>query len=368
MKPAPLLRLPLAAIIGLTLLVALWAGLVRLGWAWPSPMTGWVGSHGALMVSGFLGTLIALERAVALNARPAFVAPLLGAIGALALILGLPEPVGPLLLTLSSAGLVLINAAMIRRHLALFTATLALGALALLMGNILWLAGESIPTAVPWWMAFLVLTIVGERLELSRVTRPSRLSVWLFAITVGLVVAGLLLSLAAFIWGVRLLNLGFIALAIWLVRYDIARRTVRRSGITRFVAVNLLLGYGWLAIGGLIGLRHAGVTAGLAYDAWLHAIFLGFAFGMIFAHALIILPAISGLEIPFHQLLYGPTMLMQVGLIMRVIGDLATQLEFRRWGGLINGVAILWFLLQVIFLAVRARRASNRAGAQSAIE
>jgi hypothetical protein len=309
-----------------------------------------------------------LERAVALNERPAFVAPLLGALGALALILGLPEPVGPLLLTLSSAGLVLINAAMIRRHLALFTATLALGALALLMGNILWLAGESIPTAVPWWMAFLVLTIVGERLELSRVTRPSRLSVWLFAITVGLVVAGLLLSLAAFIWGVRLLNLGFIALAIWLVRYDIARRTVRRSGITRFVAVNLLLGYGWLAIGGLIGLRHAGVTAGLAYDAWLHAIFLGFAFGMIFAHALIILPAISGLSIPFHRLLYGPILLMQLGLIMRVIGDLANLLELRRWGGLINGVAILWFLLQVIFLAVRARRASKRAKAHGALE
>ena len=366
MRNTPLLRLPLVVVVGLTLLVALWAGLVRMGWAWPSPQASWASNHGPLMVSGFLGTLIALERAVALNARPAFAAPLLGAAGSLALILGLPEPVGPLLLTLSSAGLVLINVVMIRRVFALFTATLALGALALLLGNVLWLAGEPIAAAVPWWMAFLVLTIVGERLELSRVMRPTRLAVRLFAITVGLVLAGLLLSLVDFAWGVRLMNLGFVALALWLARYDIARRTVRRPGLTRFVAVNLLLGYVWLAIGGLIGLRYAGFTAGLAYDAWLHAIFLGFVFGMIFAHALIILPGISGLAIPFHRILYGPALLMQLGLLMRVTGDLANLLDLRRWGGLLNGVAILWFLLQVVILAVRERSRQNQARHQAA--
>jgi hypothetical protein len=318
------------------------------------------------MVSGFLGSLIALERAVALNARPAFAAPLLGAAGSLALILGLPEPVGPLLLTLSSAGLVLIHVAMIRRLLAPFTVTLALGALALLLGNVLWLAGKPIANAVPWWSAFFVLTIVGERLELSRVMRPSRLSVWLFAVTVGLVIAGLLLSLVDFAWGVRLMNLGFVALALWLARYDIARKTVRRPGLTRFVAGNLLLGYVWLAVGGLIGLRYAGHTAGLAYDAWLHTILLGFVFGMIFAHALIILPAISGLSIPFNRILYGPVLLMQLGLLMRVTGDLATMGDLRRWGGLLNGVAILWFLVQVVILAVRERSRQNEARQQPA--
>lgn len=358
------LRLPLVAVIGLTLLVALWAGLVRIGWAWPSPEAGWVGNHGPLMVSGFLGTLISLERAVALSARPAFAAPALGAAGSLALVLGLPEPAGPFLLTLSSAGLVLINAVMVRRLLAPFTVTLGLGALTLLVGNILWLAGKPTANAVPWWAAFLVLTIVGERLELSRVLRPSRLSAWLFGVTVGLVSGGLVLSLVDFTWGVRLLNLGFVALALWLARYDVARKTVRRPGLTRFVAVNLLLGYGWLAIGGLVGLRYAGHTAGLAYDAWLHAIMLGFVFGMIFAHALIILPAISGLAIPFKRILYGPVLLMQLGLFMRIIGDLATVVDLRRWGGLLNGAAILWFLVQVVFLAVRERSRQNLTGVQ----
>ncbi len=359
MNRSSLLRLPLAAVIGLTLLVALWAGLVRIGWAWPSPRAGWIGDHGPLMVSGFLGTLIALERAVALRSRPLFSAPLLGAAGSLFLILGWPDPLGPILLTLGSAGLVLINGIIVRRQTALYTVAIAAGAVALLIGNILWLAGRSVPAAVPWWVMFLVLTIVGERLELSRVLRPAPLAVWLFTLGAGVGILGLVLSLADFVWGLRLLNLGFVALALWLFRYDLARRTIRRSGLTRFVAFNLLLGYAWLAAGGLVGINYAGVTAGLAYDAWLHSILLGFVFGMIFAHALIILPAISGRLIPFDRVLYGPVLLMQVGLFIRLAGDLAPLWTLRRWGGLINGLSILAFLVLVVFLSIRERNDNN---------
>ncbi len=49
------------------LLVGLWAGLVRLGWAIPPGPPSWVANHGPLMICGFLGTLITLERAVALS-------------------------------------------------------------------------------------------------------------------------------------------------------------------------------------------------------------------------------------------------------------------------------------------------------------
>jgi hypothetical protein len=118
----------------------------------------------------------------------------------------------------------------------------------------------------------------------------------------------------------------------------------------------------------LLGFRYAGLLAGLAYDAWLHAIFLGFVFGMIFAHALIILPAITGLSIPFHRYLYGPVLLMQLGLLMRIGGDLTNGLMLRRWGGLLNGLAILWFLLQVVFLAVQERLRQNQARSQPATQ
>ena len=51
----------------LALLAALWAGLLRLGWRLPPLQPQLAGAHGPLMVVGFLGTLIALERAVALR-------------------------------------------------------------------------------------------------------------------------------------------------------------------------------------------------------------------------------------------------------------------------------------------------------------
>jgi hypothetical protein len=61
-------RLPLLGLAGAALLAGLWAGLVRLGWAVPPGHPAWVANHGPLMISGFLGTLISLERAVALAA------------------------------------------------------------------------------------------------------------------------------------------------------------------------------------------------------------------------------------------------------------------------------------------------------------
>jgi hypothetical protein len=175
-----------------------------------------------------------------------------------------------------------------------------------------------------------------------------------------LVLFGLLVSLFTHPTGVRLTGLGFVALALWLGIYDIARRTVRRQGLTRYIAVNLLLGYFWLAAGGLLSLRHGEMMAGPLYDAWLHAIFLGFVFSMIFAHALIILPAVTGLFIPYNPILYGPVLLMQLALALRILSDLLLWQPGRMWGGMLNGLAILWFLLEVAALAILARRREKR--------
>ena len=51
---------------------AVGAGLLRLGWAVPRPATELAAFHGPLMVSGFFGTVISLERAVALARRWAY--------------------------------------------------------------------------------------------------------------------------------------------------------------------------------------------------------------------------------------------------------------------------------------------------------
>ncbi|MDX1687488.1 MAG: hypothetical protein R3248_05855, partial [Candidatus Promineifilaceae bacterium] len=178
-------RLPLMALAGLSLLVALWAGLARLGWQWPASGLLPAGQHGAFMVSGFLGTLISLERAVALRqnqqaVRPGmgqptydtrlyYLAPALAGLGSLALLFGLPPPVGRGAITLGALGLTLIFVVIYRLQPNAANVTMAAGAVAWLAGNVLWLAGRPLWYAIPWWAGFLVLTIVGERLELARV-------------------------------------------------------------------------------------------------------------------------------------------------------------------------------------------------------
>src|SRR5512139_3708010 len=91
-------RFPLLFLSILALLFALWAGLLRMGWAWPVLRPTLPMSHGPLMVSGFFGTLIALERAVALNRRWAYLGPLCSGVGGILLILGVKGVLPPLLL------------------------------------------------------------------------------------------------------------------------------------------------------------------------------------------------------------------------------------------------------------------------------
>jgi len=343
----------------LALLSAMWAGLVRLGWALLPLRPLLAMAHGPLMVSGFLGTLISLERAVALGRRWTYAAPLLTALGALALMVGVSGIPGPLLMTLGSLGLVGVFVLIVRRHAALFTFTMGLGALTWFVGNGLWLAGRSLPQVVPWWAGFLVLTIAGERLELGRLLRLSHAAQGAFAAAVAAFLGGLLLSLSNFDAGMRLTGLGMLGLTAWLLRYDIARRTVRQTGLTRFIAVCLLSGYLWLGVSGVLALGFGGVVAGPRYDAVLHALFLGFVFAMIFGHAPIIFPAVTGVAVPFQGGFYGHLVLLHLSLLLRVAGDLGGWNVARQWGGLGNVVALLLFL-------VSTGRAARVARVQSA--
>ncbi len=352
----PPVQLPIMGAVLITLLAALWAGLIRVGWRWPAWQPMLPALHGPLMISGFLGTLISLERAVAIRKSWTYVGPVLSGIGAVWLVVGLPLPLGQWLLLLGSLGLTAVFLHIIRQHPASYTITMGLGALCWLVGNGLWLGGWPIFRIVYWWAGFLVLTIVGERLELSRVARLSANTIRLFVGAVALFMVGLL---AVLVWGsagTRLIGLGLMALALWLGLFDIARRTVRRTGLTRFIAANLLLGYGWLLIGGLTALLLGQAVAGPRYDFMLHAVFVGFVFGMIFAHAPIIVPSILPIQIRFHPILYGPTIFLHLALLLRVLGDIGAWQPVRAWGGLLNAIAILWFMGQMVYLAATSKR------------
>jgi hypothetical protein len=338
-------RIPLLALAGAALLGGLWAALVRLGWPLPIIPLPIAGQHGALMVSGFLGTLISLERAVALNWRPALIPPLLSGLGMLWLMIGLPLEVGRTLIALGALGLTLVFIRIIRLQPATFTVVMGLGALLWFVGDGLWLLRQPIQQAGLWWVGFLVLTIAGERLELGRLLRLGRVAHGAFIASIALFITGAALALVSVALGWRASGAGLIALGLWLFANDIARRTVRMSGLPRYIAVCLLAGYGWLILAGVTWVVFAAQTEATRwYDLMLHSVLLGFVFSMIFGHAPIILPALFGRMALYHSIFYLPLALLHGSLVVRLLGDLADVAAWRMWGGLVNVLAIALFL------------------------
>lgn len=354
-------RLPILALSFILLLAAIWAGLLRLGWSWPVLRPLLPALHGPLMISGFLGTLIGLERAVALQKRWLYLVPLLSGLGGFLLLTGAPVALGQWFIILGSLGLFLLFVLLLKQHLTLHTAVMALGCLTWLVGNLLWLFGWPLYQVVLWWMAFLVLTIAGERLELSRVLRlTSRVRV-LFLAATAVFLGGVLFGTFSYVGGMRLAGLGLLLLAVWLLRYDLAPRNLKQSGLVRYIAICLVPGYIWLAIGGLLAIWFGGVTAGPRYDAILHAVFLGFVFSLIFGHAPIIFPSVLGVSLPYSPLFYSYLVLLYISLILRLVGDLLLAPQIRRIGGLLNGVALLLFLVVNIATVLRQKRFSSGA-------
>lgn len=310
------------------------------------------------MVVGFLGTLIGLERAVALEKWWPYGVPLFAALSILFILAGIPLEFGALSALLGSIIMSLVFIALYRQAPSPHFVTMALSGAAWSAGNCLWLAGFPVYSVAPWWVGFLVLMIAGERLELSRIIQPSLARRVLFHLCIAIIVAGLIYSLFSFYLGVRVGGIGLLALSLWLMRHDIAWRTIRQAGLSRFMAVCLLAGYFWLAVGGLLWFVYAGqFVAGLRYDAMLHAIFLGFVLSMIFAHAPVILPLITGVVLPYQPMFYGHVVLLHASLLLRITADMMLWRAGQQWGGVLNVAAVLLFLINNVYTAQIASRA-----------
>ena len=339
------------------LLITLWAALLRIGWDWPTFTPQLAGMHGPLMVASFFGALIALERAVALGKTWAYLSPITAVLAGFVMLVA-PALLAPAawLLVLSSALYLLVGAAVIQRQSAIFTWLLEAGVLALLIGNVIWALGYPIFLAVWWWAVFLVLTIAAERLELGRLQRLPTYAFPIFYVISVVVAVGLLMTWALPDAGVRVLGLGMLGYAVWLGRFDIARRTIKLTALPRFIAICLLSGYVWLGLGAVLMTLYGQIPAGPRYDAMLHTIFVGFVFAMIFGHAPIIFPAVLGLPINYAPKMYGPLALLTISLILRIVGDLALMHQVRIWGGLLNATAILIFLGLIINSLFQVKR------------
>ncbi len=359
-------RVPLLAMAMLSLLWGVWLGLLRLGWVLPLPWPDQLILHGPLMIGGFLGTLIGLERAVGIARRWAYAAPVLTGVGSIWLVLGPPGPLGPLLITLGSAIVAAAFIVVLHQQRAMFVVTMLMGAAAWVTGNVLWLAGWSIYRVVLWWIVFIVFTIAGERLELNRLLRPRPIVRRVFVGAIVLLIAGVVMNARWPEAGVRIVGVGLCALAGWLAANDVARRTVRQPGRTRFIATCLLTGYVWLGAAGVIAIVSGAADPGVQHDAILHAIFLGFVVSMIFGHAPIVFPAILGQPLPYRPRFYGHLILLHASVAIRLTGDLVEDLgRWRAWGGLLNVCALLLFLANTVSTLIGSRTRAGSAGAAS---
>jgi hypothetical protein len=332
------------------LLAGVWGGLVRLPLNLPLPggNANWLTYHGPLMVCGFLGTVIGLERAVGLRAFWTYGAPLLTGAGATMILAGQMGSRPVLLITMGSFWFWVVSLWVIRLQAVNFTMVMSAGALAWATGNVLWLMNWPFNRVVPWWIGFLVLTILGERLDLSRFQKPSRWSAPMLRSALALLAGGIVLASCRQVPGERLTGIGLLSVAIWLAKFDIARRTLSRPGLPRFMAACLLIGYFWLAAAGILAFLYAPLQSGLRYDAVLHAVFVGFVFSMIFGHAPIIFPAVLGLQPAFRKSFYLHVLLLHAALLVRVGSDVCAWAPGRPWGGIGNAIAVVLFLLNTI--------------------
>ncbi|SMO65583.1 hypothetical protein SAMN06265219_10738 [Gracilimonas mengyeensis] len=330
----------------LGLLTGLYAGLAKLGFLEDVNVNIPGGIHGPLMINAFLGTLIGLERAAALEKRWTLSGPFLMALSVV-FMLFVNLPYGSWLFTTGSFFITLTLLYICFIQPKIYHYIMAMGSTALFIGNLLFAMGAPVFEVVIWWLGFPVLTIFGERLELNRIMRPPKKAQWAFVAFIFMWVLGTVLLHVNRVHGWHLVMVATLASALWLIKYDIARRTIKSVQWTRYSAWCLISGFGWLILTAVFGLIYGLPTAGPIYDALLHMVFVGFVFSMIFAHASVIIPSLSGKIIPWSRYFYLPLVLLHGSLFIRIAGDFLGLYEIRSIGSWINVLAILMFLIGI---------------------
>ncbi len=333
---------------GINMILGIWAGLIRIGWTLPA--TTLAVHHGALMVGGFLTTLIALEKVVPLKKKAAYAVPVISALSLLMVIPGYFQ-IGIYFMLAGSLGLVIIHAWYLYVYPRELTLLLMLvGAIFLITGNAILIDSKFYPAAFPWWMGFLLYTITAERLELSRflpVTKTTKY--WLLSF-LALFVLGVVVPFH--MYGKYISGFAVIFIALWMMRNDVMRIGIKKSGVIKFSAIALLLANVWLLITGLILLLSGDNL--YSYDMVVHGFFIGYAMSMIIAHGPIILPGVLGLSVkPFHSILYAWLILLHASLLLRILSDAWIKEEWRTLSGLLSGVGIIFYFVSLVVLVIR---------------
>lgn len=346
------MRMAFMLCVLLALASGLSGGLVRAGVTLPAShwLTAAVSGHAFLMICAFMGTVIGIERAVAVKRPLSFAAPIVSASGGLARLVGATD-LAAWLVAAASLAFVAVNIVIVRRQPASHTGLLLVAALAWSTGSLLHAIAPGSSAVVPLWFSFLVFTIAAERLEMTRLMRRRPGASGALYVVLAAMLFGAALNVVSVAWGGLVYGLSLSALALWLIQFDIARRTVRARGLSRYMALCLLLGYAWLFVAGGAWVA---TSVGLPYrDAALHALALGFVFSMMLGHAPVILPAIARIKVQFGALYYLPLALLHGSLILRLgvghfdwraltAGAVGNAVAIAAFAATVAGSAIAW--------------------------
>lgn len=326
-----------------------------MGWHSVSLPAAAVAEHGAFMTGSFLGTLIALERALALSQGGWVFLPAWACAASMLLFLARATPWAYGLLTVGGLGMALLFATLPKAHRSFSSSLMGIAAVLFALAWGLRTLQGGFAQVLPLLIGFFILTIVAERLELTRLIGQQKKALrWLVALSL-LLGAGIVT--AALTQAGQLLGLSLGAMGIWLLRYDLAPRGLFRppSSLHRYTAVTLTLGYLWLMVTMFFSLLGSFIS--FFYDAFVHSFFVGFVFCMIFAHGILIFPVVLGRQgYAWGRELWLPLVLTLGGLIGRLWGDIIGNLALRLLWSWLSGVGILLYIVLVLLRTVRLPR------------
>jgi hypothetical protein len=343
-------RLPIVFFALLCLLSGLWSGLHRIGWDINSfPLAP---HHGAIMVGGFLGTLISFEKIIPLKKKGLYVIPIFSALSLVFFFFGQPK-IAMCVLVVASTALSLVFLYYFRQQRSVIYVLMFIGAMCWFIGNVLVLTKSFYPLAFPWWAAFALFIIAAERLELMKFLPVKQLNKIMFVLFLLSFLAGVLFSFH----GIGNLICGFalIATSVWLMRNDVIGINIKKVGLPKFVAIALCTGYTAMLMTGIFFFSLS--DQWLNYDAIVHTFFLGFVFSMIFAHGPMILPGVMGISAtPFSKVFYVWLAVLQLSWLLRIFADASIAMELRKLSGLISAVSILGYFITLAVVTIQAKR------------
>ncbi len=307
--------------------------------------------HGAIMVGGFLGTLISLEKVIPLKKKVLLAIPASSGASVILFFAGIPTA-SFLLLILASAALSGVFLYYFLKEKDLIYLLMTGGGVCWLVGNMVLASSHFYPSAFPWWMGFILFIITAERLELTKFLPVKDTLKQLLAGLLMTYLAGVVVSFHA--GGQWISGIALIAISLWLMRYDLVGISIHRRGLQKFIGTALLSGYFVMMLTGIFMISFR--QQALAYDATLHTFFIGFVFSMIFAHGPVILPGVLGISAkPWNRMLYLWLFLLHGSWVTRVAADILLDFELRKISGWVTTVAITGYFISMGILTMRSQ-------------